>query len=414
MSACARRVKMLRAGPAIALMLGVVSLGACGSGSSKPTDAGADSPADRAFDTGMESGGGDDASTATFTGDRRVPFTPADDVQFVDFFVPHHEAAIDMATMELAHGSDAAVKAMAQQMKTSQMDEIAMMRSARQALTGVADSPPPPADAHMAADMHVMMGLSGAQLDKVFLEEMIQHHAAALPAAHRAPPNLSRSDLKALASSIYDAQSREIGEMKMMLGDPTGGAAAQAGVADGGVAQDGGYSGVDVSPTGDRRIPYTPADDVAFIDFFVPHHQSAIEMATMVIDRGARAEVKALAQSIKNAQTAEITMMRAARQALTGQPDSPAPPADPHMDADMMAMMGLSGAALDMRFLMEMIPHHAAGLPPAHRGRPNLQRSDLRQLALDIFAAQSREIGEMHDMLALGADGGVTDAASGH
>jgi uncharacterized protein (DUF305 family) len=406
-------VKILDGGLMVALVLGVGVLGGCGSGSSKPPiDGGVDSPDDRPFDAGPDTAGSDGASAAGFIGDRRVPFTPADDVQFIDFFVPHHQAAIDMATIEIDHGSSAPVKEMAQQMKTSQMDEIAAMRAARQALTGVADSPPPPADVHMDADMHVMMTLAGAQLDKVFLEEMIQHHAAALPSAHRAPPNLSRSDLKTLAASIYDAQSREIGEMKMLLGDPTGGAPAHSGAADGGVAQDRDYTGVDVSPTGDRRISYTPGDDVAFIDFFVPHHQSAIEMATMVIDRGSRTEVKALAQSLKDAQTTEIAMMRAARQALTGQADSPAPPPDPHMDADMTAMAGLSGAPLETRFLMDMIPHHAAGLSPAHRGRPDLQRSDLRQLALDIFAAQSREIGEMHDMLTHSGDGGVIDAAS--
>lgn len=382
----------------------------CGSSSKGPSDAGSDRPI-RNLPTDSGSGGAD--SSASFVGDRRIPLTPSDDVQFIDFFVPHHQAAIDMATMEIDRGGDAAVKALAQQMKTSQTDEIATMRQARQALTGAADSPAPPADAHMQADMQVMMGLSGADLDKVFLEEMIQHHASALPTAHRAPPNLSRDDMKALAAAIYDAQAREIGDMKTMLGDPSGGAPSVGEGADGGPSADGGYRGVDTSPTGDRRIPYTPADDVALIDFFVPHHQRAIDTATMVIARGARADVKALAQSIKDAQTAEIATMRAARQALTGQADSPAPPPDPHMDTDMAAMMALSGQALDTRFLTEMIPHHAAGLPPAHRGRPNLQRADMRQLALDIFSAQARAIGEMHTMLSQAGDGGLSDAGTG-
>lgn len=391
-------------------LLAVSGVGACGSSNNKAKDAGRDAakdgfPADRA--TGQP---GDAAIAAGFEGDRRVPLTPANDVQFIDYFVVHHQAAIDMATMEIDRGGDATVKSMAQQMKTSQMAEIATMRQARQTLTGTADSPPAPRDGHMEADMQVMMGLAGAPLDKAFLEEMIQHHAGALPTAHRAPPNLSRGDLRALAASIYDVQASEIGEMKMMLGDPTGGAASAA-VADGGMA-DGGFGNADTSATGDRRIPYTPADDVAFIDFFVPHHQRAIEMATIVLDAGQSPAVKALAQSIKDAQTAEIALMRAARQTLTGQSDSPAPPADPHMDADMAAMMALSGAALDRQFLVEMIPHHAAGLPAAHRGRPNLHRPDMRQLALDIFSAQAQEIGAMHALLDQNGDGGIRDGAA--
>lgn len=388
-------------------------LGACSSSGKSSADAGRrdGGSADRPV-TPKDAATNDGSTVASFQGDRRVPLTPAGDVQFVDFFVPHHQAAIDMAGMEADRGSDATVKALAKQIAASQTNELAIMQQARQALTGTAASPPPPADAHMDADMRVMMGASGAQLDKLFLEEMIQHHASALPTAHRAPPALTRADLKGLAGSIYDAQAKEIGEMKMMLGDPSGGAPTAAGGGDGGAA-DAGFRNADTSPTGDRRVPYTPADDVAFIDFFVGHHQRAIDMANMVIERGARADVKALAQSIKDAQTAEIATMQAARQALTGQANSPAPPPDPHMDADMTAMMALSGTALDTRFLTEMIPHHAAGLPPAHRGRPNLQRPDMRKLALDIFAAQSREIGEMHDMLQQGADGGVKDASPG-
>ena len=179
--------------------------------------------------------------------------------------------------------------------------------------------------------------------------------------------------------------------------------------ADGGVTP----SSDDTAVIADRRVPYTPADDTAFIDFFVPHHQNAIEMATMVIEKGAHAEVKALAQRIKDAQTAEIAKMKAARQQIAGSPDSPSPPPDQQMMAEMAKLMTLSGAALDILFLQEMIPHHAAGLSPSHRALPRLQRPDMGQLALDIFSAQSKEIGEMHDLLDAGsaADGGIGDAA---
>jgi uncharacterized protein (DUF305 family) len=91
-------------------------------------------------------GDGGPASGIEVRGDRRVPFTPNGDVEFVDFFVPHHQMAIDMAQMVIDKGDSADLKAMATKMKADQMAEIAQMRSARMQLTGVAAGPPPPAD----------------------------------------------------------------------------------------------------------------------------------------------------------------------------------------------------------------------------------------------------------------------------
>lgn len=165
----------------------------------------------------------------------------------------------------------------------------------------------------------------------------------------------------------------------------------------------------DAALVGDRRVPYTPPNDVGFIDFFVPHHQMAIEMANMVIDRGRPGNVRDLARQIRDTQAEEITKMKSARQMLTGSAESPPVPPDAHAEGDMARMMSVSGAELERLFLLEMIPHHAAGLPPAHRARPFLVRSDMQQLRQDIFDAQSREIGEMEMMLeeVRGTDGGM-------
>lgn len=48
------------------------------------------------------------------------PFIAANDVQFIDALVPHHEMAIRMADIELQKGTRAEVKAMAQMMKDAQ------------------------------------------------------------------------------------------------------------------------------------------------------------------------------------------------------------------------------------------------------------------------------------------------------
>jgi len=144
--------------------------------------------------------------------------------------------------------------------------------------------------------------------------------------------------------------------------------------------------------------PFIPRDDVRYIDAIVPHHQRAIQMAQMELDKGTRADIKTMAQSMKDAQTQEVALLQSARQALTGDSEVPAPPDDPHMDRDMQAMQSATGAQVDEMFLDDMIPHHAEGISIAHRALPNLQRADVRDNAKSVVRNQAREIGEMEAM----------------
>lgn len=142
-------------------------------------------------------------------------------------------------------------------------------------------------------------------------------------------------------------------------------------------------------------IPFTPQNDVQYIDAMVPHHLMAIDMAQMVLDRGSNAQVKAIAQAIKNAQGPEIATMKNARKALTGSDVIPAAPNDPYLDKMMMDMEAMSGNALDMMFLKSMIGHHSEAISIAERALDNLARADMRANAEAVISDQAREIGEM-------------------
>lgn len=63
-----------------------------------------------------------------------------------------------MAGMELEHGANAAVIAMARMMKDGQLAEIAEMKPSRQQIAGSSDIPEM-GDAHMEADMQGMESL---------------------------------------------------------------------------------------------------------------------------------------------------------------------------------------------------------------------------------------------------------------
>jgi uncharacterized protein (DUF305 family) len=172
---------------------------------------------------GIQSAGEDMAPANTdrpdfgLVGDRRIPLTPRDDVTFIDFFLPHHEMALMMADHAIAHGENPEVIAMATQMKATQTAEIATMRSQREALTGSGDSPTVPSDPHMEEEMLEMAQASPPEVDRMFLEGMIVHHASALPTAHRARPHVTDPELAQLANTMYLEQAREIGEMKTIL-----------------------------------------------------------------------------------------------------------------------------------------------------------------------------------------------------
>lgn len=57
-----------------------------------------------------------------------------------------------------------------------------------------------------------------------------------------------------------------------------------------------------VKPTGDA--------DVDFVAGMIPHHQGAIDMAKVVLEKGKDPEVKKLAEGIVKAQESEIKMMQ--------------------------------------------------------------------------------------------------------
>jgi uncharacterized protein (DUF305 family) len=157
-----------------------------------------------------------DSSEHDGTTEGVAPVVIDNDVEFIDAMVPHHEMAVMMADMELAKGSDARVKEMAQTMKEAQTTEIAELKATRKRLTG-SDEVPEMHDPHMDEDMDAMMGAQGAALDRMFLEHMVPHHAGAIQMAHNALPNLKEADLKEMADMIVDSQSEEIGMIHDML-----------------------------------------------------------------------------------------------------------------------------------------------------------------------------------------------------
>jgi uncharacterized protein (DUF305 family) len=139
-------------------------------------------------------------------------------------------------------------------------------------------------------------------------------------------------------------------------------------------------------------------EDRQFIEEMSPHHQLAVRMAEVAVERAEHPGVKQLARDIIDAQDREIAEMTSWYERWYGTTPEIEEPTE-----DDMAAMGMHGGMdalesatpFDKAFLAAMIPHHASAVVMANMLLAEDGRPELRRLARQIIAGQSREIGQM-------------------
>ena len=143
------------------------------------------------------------------------------DRQFIDMMVPHHMGAVAMARIALARAQHAPIKRLARSIIADQDREIARMKEWRKAWYGRATTPPmdrmpmlPGLMMHMDMMGDVSRLKTATPFDRAFIDAMIPHHRMAVAAAKLELASGSHPELKALALSIIESQSREIGLMQ--------------------------------------------------------------------------------------------------------------------------------------------------------------------------------------------------------
>lgn len=141
----------------------------------------------------------------------------------------------------------------------------------------------------------------------------------------------------------------------------------------------------------------TVESDQEFLEMMVPHHQEAIDTAKEVLERGQSPELKTIAENIIKTQTAEIAQMQTWHQDWFNSTLT----ADSHYMAMMRPLSELSGAALDRQFAEDMIKHHEGAIQMAKQLQTFTERPELQELAKNIIIAQTTEIEEMKQLLAL-------------
>lgn len=153
--------------------------------------------------------------------------------------------------------------------------------------------------------------------------------------------------------------------------------------------------------------PHNDAD-VTFATGMIPHHQQAIEMADMALNKASNSKLLAMATNIKAAQGPENTQMSGW---LVGW-GQPVPTGSMSMDmpgmdhggmmsgAEMAQLGAAAGGAFDRLWVQLMIKHHQGAVQMAQTELSAGQNADAKALAQSIVTTQSAEIAELTALLA--------------
>ncbi|MDP2012771.1 MAG: DUF305 domain-containing protein [Actinomycetota bacterium] len=154
------------------------------------------------------------------------------------------------------------------------------------------------------------------------------------------------------------------------------------------------------------------ADDIAFVQLMIPHHQQAMTMADLALAKASTSEVRLLAKQIKAAQSPEIATMA---QWLTDWDAPILPPSGPSVhdmgnmadprssgmmsNEELSLLLKSTGSAFDQMWLQMMIAHHQGAIMMADQVLESTTNLDVRDLAQMVIEGQTAEITTMQELL---------------
>lgn len=172
------------------------------------------------------------------------------------------------------------------------------------------------------------------EFDQLYLDMMIPHHAAIMATAQAAMERLQDPRLKEIAGSIVAAQGPEMEELRgyrqqwygspdpmpmdaQMISMLNELIPATARMSDEMMTQ--------MDPEA-QVAAFCAGEDanLTFIDLTIPHHESAIAISTVALQRAVHPELKEIAQRVIDAQQREVGELRLIRSDLTGTASPPA------------------------------------------------------------------------------------------
>lgn len=161
------------------------------------------------------------------------------------------------------------------------------------------------------------------------------------------------------------------------------------------------------APTNSSAAEHNDADTV-FAQMMTVHHEGALEMSELAVEKAESKDVGELAATIEAAQGPEIELMQSW---LTAWDEPLAPSGHVGMDHGGMDMNGMSqeqvmaelqqesGPGFDEQFLTAMIAHHEGAVMMADVELSTGQNADALDLAQRIIDAQESEIEQMQQLV---------------
>ena len=133
--------------------------------------------------------------------------------EFIKHMIPHHQEAVDTASQLTQITQNPELKKLTADIAAAQENEITMMNGwiQRRYATGTVQANYQP----MMRDTSTLSAIT--TIEKMRLEDMIQHHMGAIMMAKGVLKLSPRAEVEAFAKNVIAAQSAEIAQMQKML-----------------------------------------------------------------------------------------------------------------------------------------------------------------------------------------------------
>lgn len=151
-----------------------------------------------------------------------------------------------------------------------------------------------------------------------------------------------------------------------------------------------------------NAMTMTNDPDVDFATMMIMHHEGAIAMANLELEKGTDSQMRTLAQNVITAQTQEIQMLQGILSGITVDDE------DMGFMMEMMASMDVMDATADTQlitgnidndFATLMIVHHQSAIDNASSYLHHGSNSELTTMANNIVNDQSQEIIDIAEWL---------------
>lgn len=137
--------------------------------------------------------------------------------------------------------------------------------------------------------------------------------------------------------------------------------------------------------------------EIKFMTGMIDHHQMAIEMAEICLQKATHAQLREMCRNVIAAQSAEIEEMQSWLRDWYGISYEPRMTRGDQQMLDRLS--SLSGGAFEITFMEMLITHHEKAIKEAQQCLAKAWHPELRQLCQNIIDAQSAEITQLKPWL---------------